>query len=602
MEELQGKYSAATKTIEHQSNKIIELQSSFYETDERLSVANAELYALRNYKAACDRERLDFDSKMATALNDAKSDFETRIKKMRLEHYQQMTAQQLKFAEERMKLTQKCEKFTVANDKLTKEVGTLKQKAVALDSLAASVEMRRPLRDNFCQTQVTDVGLWDKQDGWVMPISQTARIRLLWRKAMRFAACPACRGVGKYVHKVAAVLRAVKRGKEPSKEMIVEEDLSKWSLPDECVRFMSNLPKTAQAFRPRGLVWTVRCVYYLFALKYATDRQDDALGYNRQAFVEFVIERYLMSTEHRPDAELRMYILIRSLREYYRRHPMLQLFARFMGILDDLTAEEYAIINHQQILGEAALKRKREEGMREMGARERVKMLRDAERQKEVDTIFRNPELDFSISNRALGNDILSITLYARSCMLCAPYMGVYAVPIANAKRASMMQQTQSHQLRNPDSDAFVADTIIPEVYHPNYLHKANIATHSISDLTAMKVLTPVTAPEAPEAAAKSFSSSSAGEADQATAVAPAVKDPVPLHLCVGDKGHHWVPMDRAINVVRHLLRFLSVDELTTVYHALECNTMFLMENGTLDLPDGKINRFPTCIYLFIWF
>jgi hypothetical protein len=64
-------------------------------------------------------------------------------------------------------------------------------------------------------------------------------------------------------------------------------------------------------------------------------------------------------------------------------------------------------------------------------------------------------------------------------------------------------------------------------------------------------------------------------------------RDPVPLHLCVGDKSQHWVPMDRAVNVVRQLLSFLPGEEMTKVYRAMEFNTMFLMENGTLDLPEG---------------
>lgn len=549
LDEVTAKLAAATSTIEYQGTKIIELQAMYYEVNENYSIAKAELYSLRNYKNSSERDRLEFEDRYNSAVATMQAEFDAKYFKAKVANEQEMSTLALKFAEERLRLTQKYEKAHHAHQDLLRDMAALRDKAKAFDSIRASSDLRRPLRDNSCQTNVTDNGLWDKQDGWVMPISQTARIRAMWRRGMKFAACPACRGVGKYVHKVGAILRAVKRGKELIKEMILEEDQSKWCLPDECVRFLSNLPKTAQAFRPHGLAWTVHCVYYIFALKYAVDREDDVLGYNRQPLVEFVIERYLMSTADRPDAELRMFHLIRSVKEYHRKHPLLQLFARFMGILDAVSDEEYARIMYHHLQGEAALKRKREEGLKNMGARERVKMINDAERKRELENVFHNPEHDFRITNHSLSMDILSITSYARRCMLFAPYTGAYAVHIAQAKRISHMQQTQAHQLRKPAKNTFSANAIMPAEYNAEFPELENV------EHLSEKVI---------------------------------ITDPVPLHLCIGDKSQHWVPIDRAVTVVKHLLNFLSPEQLTTVYHEMECHSMFLMENGTLDLPEGE--------------
>jgi hypothetical protein len=565
-QDLQDKLTATLKTAELQGEKIVSMRSALFASDERLCVVNEELSTLRHFKKKSDTERQVMEDKLSNTLGQAKLDYENKVKKLRMEHKHELSAEQLKFAEERLKLTQKQERCQNNQEKLLQEVTVLREKARALDSLANSVQQRRPLRDNSCQTQVTETGLWDKQDGWIMPISQTARIRNLWRRGMKFAACRACRGVGKYVHQVGAILRKLQRGEEPIKDAVIEEDLSKWCLPDECVRFMSNLPKTAQAFRPHSLAWTVRCVYHLCALKYAADRQDDALGYMRQPFVDFVIERYLMSTENRADAELRMFRLIRSVREYYPKHAALQLCARFIGVLDAVTAEEYAAITHKQSANEAALKRKRDEGLKKMGARERVKHIKDAERRKELDTVFRNPEESFPVTTKALSLDILSIVLYARRCLLHAPYMGVYAVPIALAKRQSSIQQAQAQQLRTPPSDTFKADAILPEVYHPDYT-----ATHPVQGSSMVTVL-------------RAQPSNHPHHHD-----APyAIPDPVPLHLCVGERSQHWVPMDRAVTVVKHLLYFLPAEQMTAIYREMEFNAMFLMDNGTLDLTEGK--------------
>ena len=49
------------------------------------------------------------------------------------------------------------------------------------------------------QTRVEGDGSWDVQDGWSMEISTSARARILWRQATRFATCSACHGIKPYI-------------------------------------------------------------------------------------------------------------------------------------------------------------------------------------------------------------------------------------------------------------------------------------------------------------------------------------------------------------------------------------------------------------------
>lgn len=52
--------------------------------------------------------------------------------------------------------------------------------------------------DEETQTDIDDFGVFDKQDGWVLPISGTVAVRNRWRRAMKFAGCPNCKGIGTF--------------------------------------------------------------------------------------------------------------------------------------------------------------------------------------------------------------------------------------------------------------------------------------------------------------------------------------------------------------------------------------------------------------------
>jgi hypothetical protein len=59
--------------------------------------------------------------------------------------------------------------------------------------------MTKPIKtlDAETQTEVDDFGVWDKQRGWCLPITGTALSRNAWRRAIQYASCPSCRGVGR---------------------------------------------------------------------------------------------------------------------------------------------------------------------------------------------------------------------------------------------------------------------------------------------------------------------------------------------------------------------------------------------------------------------
>ena len=50
------------------------------------------------------------------------------------------------------------------------------------------------------QTEYDDFGAWDRQSGWVLPISGTAKARNRWRRSILYATCPSCRGVGETIY------------------------------------------------------------------------------------------------------------------------------------------------------------------------------------------------------------------------------------------------------------------------------------------------------------------------------------------------------------------------------------------------------------------
>lgn len=206
------------------------------------------------------------------------------------------------------------------------------------------------------QTEVDDFGLWDKQDGWVFPISGTIIARNQWKRACRFANCPSCKGVGRYLIRAVTQFHKYQRGElENDPKMKNFRTTGKWVLPDGLVQFMSNLPKTIESSNVWPLSQCIRFWWNMLSLKMDADAEDDRYGYGVQNISDFFIETFLLRTENRNQAEMLMYHFMRSVREHVivKKHPLLHTLARFLGALDG------PLINDVQVEDDADIGMKR---------------------------------------------------------------------------------------------------------------------------------------------------------------------------------------------------------------------------------------------------
>jgi len=240
--------------------------------------------------------------------------------------------------------------------KIKEALDATKQETKSMSELTEEAkkanDFKRPKIDGCSQTEVDEHGLWDKADGWNMPISGTVVARRRWREAIKYAKCPKCRGSGDFVALCARLIKSLVRGVPVLQERDAPKGKlgSTWIMPDDLVRFMSNLPRSVQAINPRPMAWTLRRVWVLCQEKKVCDDTDSALGYAIQSTPEFLIEHYLKLEPVRSDAEVRLYELFAALQENYKSHPQLHTFARFVGILDGLSADE--LVQRQKELAE----------------------------------------------------------------------------------------------------------------------------------------------------------------------------------------------------------------------------------------------------------
>lgn len=62
----------------------------------------------------------------------------------------------------------------------------------------------------------------------------------------------------------------------------------------------------------------------------------------------------------------------------------------------------------------------------------------------------------------------------------------------------------------------------------------------------------------------------------------------IPEHVCILEKLHMWIPLDRAVFVTRAVLSFLSEKQMAIILKHLESMAMFLSNQGVLEDPDGN--------------
>jgi hypothetical protein len=190
--------------------------------------------------------------------------------------------------------------------------------------------------DMGTQTEVDDLGLWDVADGWVLPISKSVEVRRKWRRAFEFARCPNCRGVGGFVAKCAVLLKKAYRGKlSPQEEHLQSRRKANWVLTDDIVQFLRHLPKSLLAERSQSVSWVACKVLHILNFKQQADLVDSEV-YRRpyQSLQDFLIELFLLTEKNKKLAELSLYRFLHTLGDYFVKHPLLQVFARFLGILN----------------------------------------------------------------------------------------------------------------------------------------------------------------------------------------------------------------------------------------------------------------------------
>ena len=213
---------------------------------------------------------------------------------------------------------------------------------------------------------------------------------------------------------------------------------SVWQVPDDLVRFMSNLPRSVQALNPRPLTWALRRVWVLCHDKKVCDDADSALGYSIQSTPEFLIEYYLKQLPTRSEAEMATYELIQALQEHHRAHPLLHTFARFIGVLDGLSAEELVLFQKNVALNKKkAQDKKHADSLRGLGVRELTakkaaadELFRDEEKRKAGRA---DAEENLKMCDCALSPSIFTVYQFARACLL-ETYTGAYARKIAQTK------------------------------------------------------------------------------------------------------------------------------------------------------------------------
>jgi len=204
------------------------------------------------------------------------------------------------------------------------------------------------MAENSCQTETNCDGLWQKQDGWIVSTSDDVLARALWRRAVRYASCPCCKGAGEFLkmiveqskHKQKKKL-AIEEGNEglekvPSKKKGRRNGIDKdWMLPDELVEFLCNLPKSVQGTTPKPLPWLCKEINKILDEKFEADKQDEAEAQQTQSMNDFLMELFLKRHGLRRLAELNLYNLIICIKEHYKKSSLAHTFARFMNLIDE---------------------------------------------------------------------------------------------------------------------------------------------------------------------------------------------------------------------------------------------------------------------------
>ena len=348
MESLRGRYEVLQAQLADVGAKLEASHSLLNATDARYRDVRRENEELQRYRALYTSSTAQAREAQARRAAE-RAELEARLKRDEKALLQRLVAAERAWEEEKAQLLRREEE---RRQRLVAQWRARHHKPRPTPAARqAPPPSRTPSREVGVQTELDDDGLWDKQNGWPVQVSSLVLVKLMWRRGARFAACPACRGVGKFKDAIEGMLRAG-RGKglaamgEPGggggagrprrKGKARRSRLRRqWCLPDELVDFLGNLPPTIQAQRPKPLAWLCREMWAMFDAKHAADVQDDLEGQQVQTMNLFQTELFLKRHGLRQLAEMKMYEFVISLKEHFSDAPMAHVFARFMNCLDD---------------------------------------------------------------------------------------------------------------------------------------------------------------------------------------------------------------------------------------------------------------------------
>lgn len=298
---MKTKFVTAKETIEAEKHKSQKLTQENIDLSSQVRSLEAEIAVLR--------ENVEFLETIKTAYNksvEESKNFATENERRRQELIASVRKEERSIASKALHdLKQKLLRDSRA--KLEKELKVLQDEIDMLksrkgdykngrgDSLDETedvvADFKRPKVSASTQTQVDEYGIWDKSDGWILPISGTVVARQQWRRAIKFAKCPNCKGIGSFIGQVAKLLILQQRGQSVVANQVadLEKRQSKWQVPDELVRFMSNLPRSVQATQPHSLAWVLRRICVLLHQKDMADMADENLGYEVRRFPPITI-------------------------------------------------------------------------------------------------------------------------------------------------------------------------------------------------------------------------------------------------------------------------------------------------------------------------
>lgn len=406
---------------------------------------------------------------------------------------------------------------------------------------APEANFKRPLADNFCQTEVDEHGLWDRTDGWILPLSGTTEARIRWRRAIAFAKCPSCRGVPKYVAHSALLLRKLQKGDiMMSEEELYKDRRATWTIPEEIVHFLCNLPRSVQAERTKSVLWMVGRVLTILHAKQVAEKYDSSMGYGAQKLSDFIIEFSLLRSPGRADAELEVYRIINTLKSIHQKHPLLQTFSRFVGLLDGLSKSDY---NAAAAVTEAAVPMKARKGSSPKKRAESPKKRADSSR---------NPTP--AGKQKSGGSAAAAAVFKERIIMARASVDDAQGGCKGDGKEHDSLEAEQT-----TDTPVYTGILRAPQQtqqqqQQPSYLEELKISDSSLSHLMLSAymyirscLLFPYTGVYEDKIRAVKANSTILRNLEFKLKKDEQWLIEVPEHVCLSDNFHFWVPLDRCV-------------------------------------------------------